>query len=89
MVRDGGEGGSCPDTHVELTCPKCGPNEAGLSIALAKGGEGAKSESLAQRGLAPLSDPPSSASFDDDDTGEDARPCKPFSDVGIPYRKFA
>lgn len=21
--------------------------------------------------------------------GEDARPCKPFSDVGIPYRKFS
>jgi hypothetical protein len=87
MIRERGEGGACPAANVELPSPMCGPNEAGLSIALAKGGDGAKSESLLQRGLA-FSDPPSSASFDDDEMGEAARPCKPVSDGGMVYRKF-
>lgn len=89
IVRERGEGGPCPGAHVMLMSLKSGPNEAGLRIALPNGGEGAVSESLPQRGLASLSDPPSSASFDDDEIGEAVRPGSPFSDVGMAYRKFA
>jgi hypothetical protein len=90
MVRERGDSGSCPDVHVELTSlVDFGPKEAGLRIALRECGDGTPSESLLQRGLAPLSEPPSSASFDDDEMGEAERPCTPFSDMGIAYRRFA
>ena len=89
MVRERGDSGSCLGAHVELTSLTFGPKKAGLRIALAKGGEGAASDSLLQRGLAPLSESPSSASLDDDEMGEAARPSKPFSDVRMVYRRFA